>query len=93
MNPLLHVLQCKGCFCPCMLYGDLNEHITGERDACCYTILCCLFPCTWGACCMGRVNRIKLRKMYGLRSDCDCLTHCLCHPCGMCQEAREVDVS
>ncbi|TKY60957.1 PLANT CADMIUM RESISTANCE 2 [Spatholobus suberectus] len=37
--------------------------------------------------------RSRMRKQYGLRGDdcTDCLVHCFCEPCALCQEYRELE--
>jgi len=97
---------CKGCWCPCVLHGDIKEHVTGTRpEGGCYTCLCIIqsvFCCFWfnctncTTCCLGKPLRKQLRQMYGLhkKNACcgsDCCTHWCCHCCSQCQEAREID--
>lgn len=93
---------CKGLWCPCVLHGDIKEHVNGFRPEdggycilCCIQSLCCLpcFNCV--TCCEGKPLRSKLRRMYGLSKggNCcgsDCCTHYCCHSCAQCQEAREI---
>lgn len=54
-----------------------------------YTLLMCFTGCQWIYSC---VNRSKLRAEYSLEeSPCnDCLVHCCCEPCALCQEYREL---
>lgn len=48
----------------------------------------------WFTCdpCLGARHRRLLRFKYGLKEKpCgDCCTHCWCHPCALCQEARQL---
>lgn len=54
-----------------------------------YTILACVtgFPC-----CYSCFYRSKMREQYMLKaSPCgDCLVHCFCESCALCQEYREL---
>ena len=94
---------CKGCWCPCILHGDIKEHVIGTRpEGGSYTCLCliqflfCINCINCTTCCLGKPLRKRLRQMYGLRKTdafcgSDCCTHCCCHYCSQCQEAREID--
>ncbi|KAG1358731.1 Cell number regulator 2 [Cocos nucifera] len=54
-----------------------------------YTLICCVTACS---CLYSCFYRTKLRAQYSLRgSPCtDCLVHCFCEPCALCQEYREL---
>lgn len=81
------ILTC--CF-PCVQYGMNYEKVHQSG--------CCSQGCTWwclnmcGCCCLVHKElRSDIRRKYNIREDCsDCLTTCLCGPCAICQEAREL---
>ncbi|CAN1774912.1 Protein PLANT CADMIUM RESISTANCE 3 [Linum perenne] len=54
-----------------------------------YTIIACVtgFPC-----CYSCFYRTKLRQQYGIKGthSRDCLVHCFCEYCSLCQEYREL---
>ncbi|KAM0949132.1 putative PLAC8 motif-containing protein [Dioscorea sansibarensis] len=82
------------CCCPCVTFGMVAE-ITERGNTSCgtsgslYTLLMCFTGCQWIYSCL---NRSKLRAEYSLEeSPCnDCLVHCCCEPCALCQEYREL---
>jgi hypothetical protein len=55
-----------------------------------YTLICCVIGCGWAYSCF---YRSKMRQQYGLKgNDCtDCLIHCCCETCALCQEYRELE--
>jgi Cys-rich protein (TIGR01571 family) len=74
---------------PCcypVFQGFIVNKATGEScfaPCCCSLMLCCVG---------GAMNRGKIRDRYLIQgSFCsDCLVHCLCTPCAICQEYSEV---
>ncbi|KAF2557808.1 hypothetical protein F2Q68_00017352 [Brassica cretica] len=85
---------CLTCFCPCVAFGrianiaDEGNHGCGECGIfygliCCVVGLPCLFSCTY---------RTKIRRKFGLPESpaSDCITHCFCESCALCQEYREL---
>lgn len=72
-------------FMPCYQGWIINK-ATGEN--CFSATLCPLLLCCLGA----GMNRGKIRDRYLIDgSFCeDCLLHCFCAPCALCQEYREV---
>ncbi|CAD5169057.1 unnamed protein product [Musa acuminata subsp. malaccensis] len=85
---------CMTCFCPCVTFGRIAE-IVDQGSASCGTsgaLYCLLEYLTcfhWVySCCY----RSKMRAQYSLpESPCaDCLVHCCCEPCALCQEYREL---
>ncbi|WZY95136.1 hypothetical protein YC2023_067465 [Brassica napus] len=87
-------IVCLTCFCPCVAFGrianiaDEGNHGCGECGIfygliCCVVGLPCLFSCTY---------RTKIRRKFGLPESpaSDCITHCFCESCALCQEYREL---
>ncbi|KAI3945615.1 hypothetical protein MKW92_032096 [Papaver armeniacum] len=85
---------CLTCWCPCITFGQTSEILDRGSSACgvngaLYTLItaltycCCIYSCTY---------RVKFRKTYNLEgNNCtDCLIHCFCEPCALCQEYREL---
>ncbi|EOA29686.1 hypothetical protein CARUB_v10016079mg [Capsella rubella] len=85
---------CLTCFCPCVTFGRIADIADEGRSGCprcgiLYGLLCffvglpCLFSCTY---------RTKIRNRFGLPESpaSDCLTHCCCECCALCQEYREL---
>lgn len=54
-----------------------------------YTLLAMLLGCSWMYSCFYRT---KIRKQYNLPQSAsgDCLVHCFCECCALCQEYREL---
>eukprot|EP00850_Spirogloea_muscicola_P019174 SM000185S04033 [mRNA] locus=s185:15121:16104:+ [translate_table: standard] len=77
-----------GCLLFCIYYFCLG--------ACLACPLCCLIgpPAYWTCCvpCYAYRYRQCLRAKYGLPEEplTDFCAHCCCHPCAVCQEAREL---
>ncbi|WJX48409.1 hypothetical protein P8452_34975 [Trifolium repens] len=85
------VTCCLTCWCPCITFGRVAEIID---KACGYSgalyTFCCLLGCGWlYSCCY----RSEMRKQYGLKGNCctDCMKHCCCEYCALCQEYRELE--
>ncbi|ESQ48053.1 hypothetical protein EUTSA_v10022103mg [Eutrema salsugineum] len=86
---------CLTCFCPCITFGRIAE-IVDEGETSCgksgifYGLICCvigmpcLFSCTY---------RTKMRDFFGGLPESpasDCITHCFCECCALCQEYRQL---
>ncbi|KAL5726266.1 hypothetical protein ACHQM5_009321 [Ranunculus cassubicifolius] len=80
--------------CPCVTFGQIAEMTDSGMTNCAlagclyFMILYCFgCPC-WYSCCY----RPKLRMLYSLPEEpCpDCLVHCFCEWCALCQEFREL---
>ncbi|CAJ2676103.1 unnamed protein product [Trifolium pratense] len=71
-------LCCLTFWCPCITFGRVAEIIDKGSTWC-----CCLYSCCY---------RSKMREQYGLKgNDCtDCMIHCCCETCALCQEYREL---
>nr|GMD23438.1 protein PLANT CADMIUM RESISTANCE 2-like [Ipomoea batatas] len=85
---------CVTFWCPCITFGQIAEIVDKGSNSCgvngaLYTILACVtgFPC-----CYSCFYRSKMREQYMLKeSPCgDCLVHCFCESCALCQEYREL---
>ena len=87
---------CVTCLFPCITFGQVAEIVdrgstTCGASAALYTVIVPLtgygfqsiYSCFY---------RAKMRAQYGLReSPCaDCLVHCCCECCALCQEYREL---
>ncbi|XP_042487430.1 protein PLANT CADMIUM RESISTANCE 2-like [Macadamia integrifolia] len=86
---------CLTFWCPCVAFGQISEIVdqgssSCAANGCIYTlIMCCLgCPCFFSCC-----YRSKMRQQYNLVEDpCgDCLVHCCCEQCAICQEYRELE--
>ncbi|KAI4357589.1 hypothetical protein L6164_001527 [Bauhinia variegata] len=88
-------LCCITCWCPCITFGRIAEIVDKGSSSCgvngaLYTLIACVTAC---ACCYSCFYRSKMRQQYLLheRPCCDCLVHCCCEPCALCQEYRELE--
>ncbi|XP_061344946.1 protein PLANT CADMIUM RESISTANCE 3-like [Gastrolobium bilobum] len=86
---------CITCWCPCVTFGQVAEIVDKGSTSCgasgaLYTLICCVIGC---GCLYSCFYRSKMRRQYNLQgSGCvDCLTHCCCEPCALCQEYRELE--
>ncbi|GAV66652.1 PLAC8 domain-containing protein [Cephalotus follicularis] len=90
--------DCQNCcitwWCPCITFGQIAEIVDKGSSACgvngaLYTVIACVTGC---ACCYSCFYRSKMRQQYKLKeSPCgDCLVHCFCESCALCQEYREL---
>ncbi|RVX12631.1 Protein plant cadmium resistance 2 [Vitis vinifera] len=75
-------------------FGQIAEIVDKGSSACgvngaLYTLIACVTGC---ACCYSCFYRAKMRQQYLLKpSPCgDCLVHCCCEYCSLCQEYREL---
>ncbi|CAK9146599.1 unnamed protein product [Ilex paraguariensis] len=85
---------CITCCCPCITFGQIAEIVDKGSPPCVvsgvlYALLQYITCC---GCLYSCIYRSKMRKQYMLpKSPCgDCLVHCCCEPCAMCQEYREL---
>ncbi|XP_062177681.1 cell number regulator 2-like [Alnus glutinosa] len=82
------------CFCPCITFGQIAD-IVGRGSSPC-ALSCVVYGViqylTALACLCSCIYRSKLRAQYNLEeSPCvDCLVHCCCETCALCQEYREL---
>ncbi|AET05385.1 putative PLAC8 motif-containing protein [Medicago truncatula] len=87
--------SCITLCCPCITFGQVAEIIDKGSTSCgasgaLYTLICCVIGC---GCLYSCFYRSKMRQQYGLKgNDCtDCLIHCCCEACALCQEYRELE--
>jgi Cys-rich protein (TIGR01571 family) len=76
------------CLCPWLIpYCSAIAVTAATGDSPCIPYYCVCYCCCIGAC----LNRGKIRAGYNISGNaiCDCLVHCFCMPCGICQEASE----
>ncbi|KAJ9554392.1 hypothetical protein OSB04_018437 [Centaurea solstitialis] len=85
---------CLTCWCPCITFGQIAEIVDKGNTSCgvhggLYAVIAALTCC---GCMYSCMYRTKMRSQYGLReTPCnDCLVHCCCEPCALCQEYREL---
>ncbi|XP_011023892.1 PREDICTED: protein PLANT CADMIUM RESISTANCE 2-like [Populus euphratica] len=85
---------CITFWCPCVTFGQIAEIVDKGSSSCgvngaLYALISCVtcFPC-----CYSCFYRAKMRQQYLLReTPCgDCLVHCFCECCSLCQEYREL---
>ncbi|XP_027343235.1 protein PLANT CADMIUM RESISTANCE 2-like [Abrus precatorius] len=86
---------CITCWCPCVTFGQVAEIVDKGSTSCgasgaLYTLVCCVLGC---GCLYSCFYRSKMRRQYMLKDSpcCDCLVHCCCEPCALCQEYRELE--
>ncbi|KAK3043070.1 hypothetical protein RJ639_001185 [Escallonia herrerae] len=85
---------CITCWCPCITFGQIAEMVDKGSSACgsngaLYALIACVTGC---ACFYSCFYRAKMRQQYSLHEvPCgDCLVHCCCETCALCQEYREL---
>ncbi|KAI5677796.1 hypothetical protein M9H77_08746 [Catharanthus roseus] len=85
---------CITCWCPCITFGQVSEIIDKGSSSCVsngalYTVIACVTGCP---CFYSCFYRTKMRQQYMLKENpCgDCLLHCFCEACALCQEYREL---
>ncbi|XP_054809624.1 protein PLANT CADMIUM RESISTANCE 2-like [Prosopis cineraria] len=85
---------CITCWCPCITFGQIAEILDKGSTSCgasgaLYTLVACVTGC---ACLYSCFYRAKMRQQFLLKDKpcCDCLLHCCCEPCALCQEYREL---
>ncbi|CAJ2676100.1 unnamed protein product [Trifolium pratense] len=85
---------CLTFWCPCITFGRVAEIIDKGSTSCGYSgTLYTLISLVLGCCCLySCCYRSKMREQYGLKgNDCtDCMIHCCCETCALCQEYREL---
>ncbi|KAL3512267.1 hypothetical protein ACH5RR_024984 [Cinchona calisaya] len=84
---------CVTCCCPCITFGRNAEIIDRGTTSCAHAgiIYYCLAHIGFAPC-YSCTYRTKLRAYFNLSEDpCnDCLVHCCCVLCAVCQEYREL---
>ncbi|MCL7043912.1 hypothetical protein MKW94_005391 [Papaver nudicaule] len=82
------------CCCPCITFGQVSEILDRGSSSCgvngaLYTLIAVLTGCS---CIYSCMYRNKFRKNYNLEGNSctDCLIHCFCEQCALCQEYREL---
>ncbi|XP_061990531.1 protein PLANT CADMIUM RESISTANCE 2-like [Rosa rugosa] len=85
---------CTTFWCPCITFGQIAEIVDKGSTSCgasgaLYTLIFCVTGCP---CFYSCFYRSKMRQQYTLdESPCgDCLVHCFCEYCALCQEYREL---
>ncbi|KAL3830755.1 hypothetical protein ACJIZ3_019557 [Penstemon smallii] len=81
---------CMTCWCPCITFGRIADIVDqGSTSGALYTLISCV---TGISCIYSYFYREKMRKQYMLQGDTcnDCLLHCFCESCALCQEYREL---
>ncbi|CAL9196917.1 unnamed protein product [Musa hybrid cultivar] len=86
---------CITCFCPCITFGQIAEIVDKGATSCgtsgaLYALIMCVTCCQ---CLYSCFYRSKLRAQLGLREEpcADCLVHCCCETCSLCQMYRELN--
>merc|ERR1712196_175093 len=82
---------CLGWLCPCVVYGQTSEVMSGDGCLMPAVLFNCCPLCT--VCLWAPARRKQLRTdLGGLPEEPfgDCLFWCLCTSCANCQEAREL---
>ncbi|EXB38816.1 hypothetical protein L484_027249 [Morus notabilis] len=89
--------DCKSCcltyWCPCVTFGRIAEIVDEGATSCVASgALYLLLVWVGVVCCYSCTYRSKIRRRYALEeSPCgDCLVHCFCGLCALCQEYREL---
>mmetsp|Transcript_4661 Transcript_4661/g.6596 ORF Transcript_4661/g.6596 Transcript_4661/m.6596 type:complete len:144 (-) Transcript_4661:252-683(-) len=78
-------LAVKGFFCPCCVAAENSAETLRHDYNCEFLLYCCCYPC------VAPSRRGEYRRKYRLQaSSYDCLTHCICPCCAICQERRHV---
>ncbi|XP_073300731.1 protein PLANT CADMIUM RESISTANCE 2-like isoform X1 [Primulina huaijiensis] len=85
---------CVTCWCPCITFGRIAEIVDQGSSSCgqsgaLYTVIACVTGCP---CFYSCFYRSKLRQNYSLHGSLcgNCLVHCFCENCALCQEYREL---
>ncbi|KAJ8770082.1 hypothetical protein K2173_010127 [Erythroxylum novogranatense] len=85
---------CLTWWCPCITFGRIAEIVDKGTTPCAASgsIYCLLASFTGCACLYSCIYRSKMRKEYMLKENTcnDCLVHCCCETCALCQEYREL---
>ncbi|CAL5396740.1 unnamed protein product [Camellia sinensis] len=92
----MSLTSCITCWCPCIAFGQIAEIVDKGSTSCgasgaLYAVIAIVTGCPFFYSCF---YRSKMRQQYLLHespSCCrDCLVHCCCEPCALCQECREL---
>ncbi|XP_030444365.1 protein PLANT CADMIUM RESISTANCE 2-like [Syzygium oleosum] len=85
---------CISFWCPCVTFGQISEIVDRGASSCgingaIYFLIAWVTGC---ACCYSCFYRQKMRKQYRIigSSAEDFVLHCLCEPCALTQEYREL---
>ncbi|KAK7850269.1 protein plant cadmium resistance 2, partial [Quercus suber] len=85
---------CITYWCPCITFGQIAEIVDRGTTSCAasgalYALIAWLTGC---GCLYSCFYRSKIRRQYALEEgSCgDCIVHCCCEPCALCQEYREL---
>ncbi|KAL8053011.1 hypothetical protein ABFX02_05G043400 [Erythranthe guttata] len=85
---------CITCWCPCITFGQIAEIVDKGSISCgaaggLYFLISIVVGC---GCLYSCLYRSKMRKQYMLpENQCgDCMVHCCCEVCALCQEYREL---
>ncbi|XP_076934290.1 protein PLANT CADMIUM RESISTANCE 2-like [Bidens hawaiensis] len=84
---------CLTYWCPCVTFGRSAEIVDMGATTCeLQGILYFIMSASQFAWVYGWIYRFKMRQRYMLPEEpCnDCLVHCCCHACALCQEYREL---
>ncbi|KAK7320059.1 hypothetical protein RJT34_04789 [Clitoria ternatea] len=86
---------CITLWCPCVTFGRVAEIVDKGSTSCgasgaLYTVICCVVG---SGCFYSCFYRTKMRRQYMLKeAPCwDCVVHCCCELCALCQEYRELE--
>ncbi|XP_004297458.1 PREDICTED: protein PLANT CADMIUM RESISTANCE 2-like [Fragaria vesca subsp. vesca] len=86
---------CLTFWCPCVTFGQIAEIVDKGSTSCgasgaLYALIAFVTGCS---CIYSCFYRSKMRQQYSLEeSPCgDCLVHCFCEACALCQEYRELE--
>ncbi|XP_073306634.1 protein PLANT CADMIUM RESISTANCE 2-like [Primulina huaijiensis] len=85
---------CLTCWCPCITFGKIAEIVdkgstSNRASGSLYGIITVFTGCS---CIYSYLYRSRMRTEYMLpETPCgDCLVHCFCEACALCQEYREL---
>ncbi|XP_039172198.1 cell number regulator 2-like [Eucalyptus grandis] len=85
---------CLTCWCPCVTFGRISEIVDKGATSCVSNgaIFALIYHLNTWAYLYSFSYRTRLRRELGLKQDpChDCLVHCFCMRCALCQEYREL---
>ncbi|XP_010932525.1 cell number regulator 10 [Elaeis guineensis] len=85
---------CMTCFCPCITFGRIAEIVDQGATSCgtsgaLYALLEYFTCCHWIYSCCYR-SKMRAQLHLAERPCNDCLVHCCCESCALCQEYREL---
>nr|ABK26896.1 unknown [Picea sitchensis] len=85
---------CLTCFCPCVAFGQIAEIADSGNTSCLLggLVYYLLMHLSYVSPCYACFYRKRLRAKFNLAEEpCrDCLVHCFCGCCALCQEYREL---